>query len=478
MLRRRETRRLALVRKPCARGEDTMNDISRTTADALDEQPVLIPLEAYLSEDYARAENDKLWAKVWQIACRAEELPKVGDYVTYDILDESIIIVRTAADRIEAFYNVCQHRGRRLTEGCGHTAQFYCRFHGWRWDLNGENAYVLDPEDWGSALNKDNLRLKRVQVDTWGGWVFVNMDPDCGPLRDFLEPAPTMLDPFQLEKMRYRWRKWLYVDCNWKTALEAFNESFHADTVHPQFRRWGSHLFWCKAENNCSWHGQAGARDMNGRRKVEGSSAGSWTFMGPAGMDSREMMAVIQNELMVELDSTTTQTLVDAANRLKDELPEGSPIEQVMTHMMVSAIQDDAARGVVWPQVDPVHVASCGHDWHVFPNTVFLHGLTSTLCYRARPHGYDPDKCIFEIYVIERFPEGQEPKTEWVYEPDREAWPRVLSQDLENMPQVQKGMRSRGLSTVRPNPLQELGVIHFHRLLAKYMGTGAPEPIG
>jgi phenylpropionate dioxygenase-like ring-hydroxylating dioxygenase large terminal subunit len=456
-----------------------MNDISRSGAEiAASPQPVAISTEPYLSEAYARAENEKLWGKVWQIACRAEEVPKVGDYVTYDIMDESIIVVRTSPERIEAFYNVCQHRGRRLTEGCGHTAQFYCRFHGWRWDINGENAFVLDPEDWGTALNKDNLRLKSVKCDTWGGWVFINMDPDAEPLADFLAPAPAMLDPFEMDKMRYRWRKWLRVACNWKTALEAFNESFHADTVHPQFRKYGSHLFWCKAENNCSWHGQAGARDPSGKRPVEGSSAGSWTFMGAEGQDPRELMAEIQEHLVVELDSTTTDTLVQAAKRLVDELPAGTPMEQVMTHMMVSAIRDDAERGVVWPKVDPAHVASAGHDWHIFPNTVFLHGLTSSLCYRARPDGHDPNSCIFEVYVIERFPEGEAPKTEWVEEPDLSKWPRTLAQDFENMPQVQLGMKSRGVSVLRPNPVQELGVVHFHRLLAKYMGTGGPQSIG
>jgi phenylpropionate dioxygenase-like ring-hydroxylating dioxygenase large terminal subunit len=111
------------------------------------EKPVVIPVEAYTSEAFARAENEKLWGKAWQTACRVEEIPKVGDYVTYDIVDESIIVVRTAPDKIAAYYNVCQHRGRRLTEGCGQAAQFRCRFHGWSWDLNGKNTFVLDPQD-------------------------------------------------------------------------------------------------------------------------------------------------------------------------------------------------------------------------------------------------------------------------------------------------------------------------------------------
>jgi phenylpropionate dioxygenase-like ring-hydroxylating dioxygenase large terminal subunit len=453
-----------------------MNDVSRS-APMVTDKPVQIPVEAYISKDYARAEADKLWGKVWQVACRVEEIPKVGDYVTYDILDESILVVRTADDRIQAFYNVCQHRGRRLTEGCGHTAQFYCRFHGWRWELNGENAFVLDPEDWGTALNKDNLRLKSVKCDTWGGWVWINMDPDCEPLLDYLKPASPMLDPFELERMRYRWRKWLYMPCNWKTALEAFNESFHADITHPQLRRWGSHQYWCKAENNCSWHGQSGTRDSGGRKKLEGVSAGSFAFSSGEGEDIRVMMAELQDLLVRELDSTTTETMVRAAHRLVDELPPDTPADQVMNHLAISAIRDDAARGVIWPQVPPEQLSAAGHDWHIFPNTVFLHSFTWALCYRARPNGFDPDSCIFETYVIERFPEGQEPKTEWVYEPDIAAWPHLLTQDFENMPEVQKGAHSRGFGGPRPSPVQELAVIHFHRFLAKHMGTGAPKPI-
>jgi phenylpropionate dioxygenase-like ring-hydroxylating dioxygenase large terminal subunit len=113
-----------------------MNEMSPPPA--LD-KPVVIPIEPFTSPEYARAEGEKLWPRVWQAACRVEEMPNVGDYVTYDILDESIIIVRTAegsgAGTISAYYNVCQHRGRRLTKGCGHTNQFYCRFHGWSWDI-------------------------------------------------------------------------------------------------------------------------------------------------------------------------------------------------------------------------------------------------------------------------------------------------------------------------------------------------------
>jgi hypothetical protein len=105
-----------------------------------------------------------------------------------------------------------------------------------------------------------------------------------------------------------------------------------------------------------------------------------------------------------------------------------------------------------------------------------LQGITFALCYRVRPYGDNPDKCIFESYAIERFPEGQEPKPEWVYaEPTGEKWGMVLAQDFSNMAAVQKGMKSRGFKGALPNPHQERKVTNAHRNLAAFMGMGSPR---
>lgn len=441
-----------------------------------DVQPVVIPNEPFVSREYAEAEADKLWAKVWQAACRVEELPKVGDYVTYDIGDESIILVRSPDETIRGFYNVCLHRGRRLTEGCGHTNQFYCRFHGWSWNIDGTNRTCLGPEDWQGALTEESLTMKQVKVGLWGGWVWINMDPDCQPLEEFLAPVIRQLGPFETDKMRYAWRQWLYFPCNWKVALGAFNESYHVHASHPQLGRGqGIQAWWCRTEGPHAWHGPMGPRGGDGQ-KMKGLSEAR----GQVGEDPRKAVADDLQMMWDTLRAVTTETFVEAARRLKDELPEGATMEEVGMHLLLSAKADDAARGVVWPEVAPQHLAETGIDWHVFPNSIFLPSLTTVLCYRARPNGTDPNSCIFEVYVIERFPEGQEPKTEWVFEedPSEEKWRLILAQDFGNMAAVQKGMKSRGYMGARPNPIEEETVIHFYRMLAEYMGTGAPEPIG
>ena len=92
-----------------------MTDVKAEAAEQLS-APVTIGVEAYLSEDYARAERDRLWRKVWQQVGRVEELPDVGSFLTYDILDDSIIVVRTGEHEFRAHHNVCMHRGRRLID--------------------------------------------------------------------------------------------------------------------------------------------------------------------------------------------------------------------------------------------------------------------------------------------------------------------------------------------------------------------------
>jgi phenylpropionate dioxygenase-like ring-hydroxylating dioxygenase large terminal subunit len=333
---------------------------------------------------------------------------------------------------------------------------------------------VLDREDWGEALTAENLRMKQVKVDTWGGWVWINMDPDCEPLLDYLKPAAAMLDPFELEKMRFKWRQWIHFPCNWKTALEAFNESYHVDATHPQLARWGSMRFWSRAEGKHGWHGVAGAREG----AAQGGS-GMAIVRSMADQDVRVAMADQIDELMTTLDATTTATFQQVAARLKDELPAGASPEEVAGHLMAEAAKADAERGVPWPHIDPDHMQKAGADWHLFPNSIVLPSLTTALCYRARPNGYDPNSCTFEVYVLERFPEGQEPQTEWTHapEPTAEHWRLILSQDFQNMAEVQRGMRSRGFPGARPSPVAEVPVIHFHRMLAEYMGAGEPEPL-
>ncbi len=441
-------------------------------------EPLTFSVQPYLSEEYARAESEKLWPKVWQHAGRVEEIPNVGDFLTYEIGDDSVLVVRSASDKIKAYHNVCSHRGRRLvdTPPRAHSAHgrrnlFVCGFHGWRYDLDGKCTFKLDEPDWKGALTDACTRLSEVKVDTWAGWIFINMDSNGVSLREYLEPAASILDPFEFAKMRYKWRQWVIFDCNWKTAIEAFMEPYHVAGTHTQMLQHGQYYAYSAAYG---LHGVSGFDERDPNLKMKESS--TITRAGK-GKDPRISTYELQKEIYTTVNNaSTTETLVNAAKRLVEELPEGTPADAVIKHWLASARADDAARGVIWPTITPDEMSKAGLAWSIFPNMAILQGITFALCYRARPYGDNPHKCIFESYAIERYPEGGEPKTEWVNaEPTAEKWGLVLSQDFSNMAAVQKGMRSRGFRGTLPNPHQERKVTNFHRNLAKYMGTGAPR---
>lgn len=455
---------------------ETADSITETTAAPPLSTPMTIGVEAYIGPEYARAEGDKLWAKVWQQVCRVEELPRVGDFLTYDILDDSIIVVRTAPDTLRAYHNVCAHRGRRLVDtppgahdAHGQRKQFVCGFHGWRYDLEGRNTFVPERGDWTCGLTERNDGLAPVRVDTWGGWVWINLDPDCESLRDYLEPAASLLDPFHLENMRYRWRRWLTFDCNWKVAFEAFMETYHVPYTHPEFMNFGNFLGWGRAQgrhSNIGYDAPKGMEENQGKLRIG------------AGPDARISTAQLQNFTWENANTNTTETMVEVANRLAGELPADTPPDQVMRYWLDTCRKEDAERGVVWPTVDPEIVAKSGTAWQIFPNFQIGHALNNMLCYRFRPYGYDPDKCIFEAAVFELFPPGAEPETEWIYTPVGDpGWRTVLPQDFDNMAAVQQGMKSRGFSGPKPNPYRERTIVNLHHNLARYMGTGAPTDL-
>jgi hypothetical protein len=240
--------------------------------------------------------------------------------------------------------------------------------------------------------------------------------------------------------------------------------------THPQLTKYGDFYAWSRPQG---LHGNDGFEPRNDEEK---SAAASTVTRAGKGADARRMIAQMQEEFWDTIGASTTPTLVNAARRLVDELPEGTPAHEVHEHWYQSARRDDAARGVVWPEIDPHKLAEAGLAWHVFPNMSFIPGLTFALCYRTRPYGTDPNRCIYEAYALERFPEGEEPRTEWVYaEATEEKWRKVLMQDFSNMAAVQKGMRNRGFRGPLPNPHQEQKVTNFHRNLARYMGTGSPR---
>ena len=431
-----------------------------------------VPKGDYTKQSFADWEAERLWPYVWQLACRLEEIPEVGNYYTYDIIDDSIIVVRTDETTISAFHNACSHRGLPLTKGVGSAKSLVCPFHGWKYELDGQCSDIIDEDDWGSCLSKADVGLKSVKVGVWGGAVFINMDPDCQPLEEFINPVDKYCDNFEFDKLRYRWYKTTIMPANWKLVLDAFNEFYHVQKTHRQM------LAFTDDYSNSAGFGR--------HSKVWYTSGSGVPFNRSPRLTPKEepdfrnyVLNFVEN-FDRDLKAMVTPRAYKAAQRLRTEVLASASPEEVLTKWVEFHIEAAHADGAGWPEnLTPEYMQESGLDWHVFPNTIFLHGsVDGVLWYRVRPNGNDPDSAIFDIWSLERYGEGQEPKLEReFYENWRDAeWPRIYMQDFENLDYHQRGMKSRGFDGGRANPVQERAIPHFHRTLRRFMNDPHQHP--
>ncbi|MFV0646022.1 MAG: aromatic ring-hydroxylating oxygenase subunit alpha [Sphingomonadaceae bacterium] len=424
-----------------------------------------ISRDNYVSREFVEQEKEHLWPKVWQVACREEDIPEVGDYIVYDVADDTIVVVRRPDNEFKAFFNVCPHRGRQIMEGSGHAINFRCGYHNWTFDLDGKNVVVQDKQDWGDFFDKECIDLVSVKTGTWGGFVFINMDPESESLEEYLDPIPDYLDPFEYENMRYRWALELHIDCNWKTALEAFMEGYHVAATHTQLLP------------------QQGEDYTTSFAHGKHSHFGYWTSEVPIGLPSprlkREMPKDVRpglveffRQMEEDFGAIFTDRDYTATQRLMDECPADADALTVFGMAVEFGRQAAEAEGCGYPPgLTPEAMYKAGTDWHVFPNCATLPYFDGAVWYRARPNGDDPNKCIFNVYSLKRYGEGKEPGADLQVHTDIDgkSFGLIVDQDLGNMTLVQKGMKSRGFRYALPNPVQEVEISNFHKHLEHYV---------
>lgn len=423
-----------------------------------------VPKDPYVSAEWARLERERLWPRVWQVACREEEVPNVGDFVVYSIVDESIMVIRSATDELRAFYNVCQHRGRRLVDGEteGTRAQIRCPFHGWRWSLDGTNVHILDEEDF--SFCSADVGLVPVRCDRWGGFVFVNMDEDAPSLAEHLTPVDEILAPFEFDRMRFRWYKSTVLPCNWKTAVDAFNEAYHVPATHPQLLPYSDER---TEAQTAGFHG--GFRNVPDSLGVGVPSPHLTTAERRS---PKELVLGFHNVLETQLAAIYSRRDWEAAQRIPDEVPDGASNMEVMMQVMGWQAQAAIEDGAGWPDISMEQFMAAGADWQVFPNAIFIPYADGLLFYRTRPNGDDPDSCIHDVWSLVRYAEGKAPPLErqrfgdWR---DHDDWGRILTQDFHNMEAMQKGMKSRGFTGLRTNTRQERAIPNYHRGIRQYL---------
>jgi phenylpropionate dioxygenase-like ring-hydroxylating dioxygenase large terminal subunit len=146
---------------------------------------------------------------------------------------EEILMVRQKDGSVKAFYNVCQHRGNPLVDGPkGSVKRFVCKYHSWAFMPDGELNFAPDKEDFPDGNPCGKVRLMEVRCETFAGFVWVNMDPNCGSLKDYLGPIWDAWNALELHTWKRTMARSAWLPCNWKVVLDNFNESYHVPTVH------------------------------------------------------------------------------------------------------------------------------------------------------------------------------------------------------------------------------------------------------
>jgi nitrite reductase/ring-hydroxylating ferredoxin subunit len=423
-----------------------------------------VAVSRYVTPEFARLEDAYLWPYVWQVACREEQLPHSGDTVLYEIAGRSLFIVRQRDGSIRAFHNSCLHRGRKLVTECARKADFRCPFHGIAWHLDG--SFKDNPMAWDFAQWRDDPpALPQAKVECWGGFVFINMDADAAPLATVLGPIQDHFAHYHLDECYIAFHVEKKVRCNWKAVAEAFMESHHTVTTHPQL------LCYLSDVNS-----QYDALNDHVTRQF---SAG----MVPSPMFGRELTEDEIVQAMIRAGSqgrADPQKTGDAGLRVPDGVTARAFMADVTRRAISAADGVDYSAGSDAELVDALL-------YNLFPNMSFWAGLAPKLFYRWRPNGRDHDSAIMDIYLLKRVADGQpRPAPAPVFpigldESIAERGPlaglspglsRVFEQDMQNLPYVQEGMRSSASGVVHFGAYSEMRLRLMHKMIDDYIARG------
>jgi phenylpropionate dioxygenase-like ring-hydroxylating dioxygenase large terminal subunit len=421
--------------------EDTLRRVSPP----LDVPLVSVPVDRYRSPAFHDLEMKRLWPRVWQMACREEEIPEVGDYVVYEIGSYSILVVRTQ-NGVRAQHNVCRHRGRKLCTDDGHVASFICPFHGMSWNLDGSLRGITSEWDF-PHIDKKNFDLNKVLCDTWGGWVFINMDLKAEPLAKFLGDLPEHFAVWSPEKRYIEAHVAKIMSCNWKLCQEAFMEAFHVITTHPQIL--------------------VGIGDENSQYDAWGNFSRAIT---PNGTPSPHLRFKPSEQ---ELFDSVTMKYLDAEGGM--ELPEGTRARAMLAEGARMALRSIVGEDTT---ISDASVSDSIY-YTLFPN---FHpwGGYNRIVYRFRPYKNQHDKSIMECYYLSPY-SGERPppaKIHWLAEDQH--WTeaeelgvlaKVFTQDTFNLPHVQTGLEAAQYDEVVLARYQETKIRHFHHLLSQWIGS-------
>jgi phenylpropionate dioxygenase-like ring-hydroxylating dioxygenase large terminal subunit len=417
-----------------------------------------LPAARYISEDFAKAEREKMWPNVWQFAAREEDMPDVGDFVVYENAGRSFLISRQDDGSVKAFHNVCLHRGRKLRTEDGTADHFTCPFHGFSWHKDGR--YNGNPCPWDfSHLKPADLQLPEAAVGRWGGYIFLKENPGGPTLEEFLAPLPEHFKRWKHEECTTVIWVAKEVPANWKVTAEAFMEAWHTLVTHPQI------LAFTGDSNSAYW---TWGDNVN-------------VNLVPFGVLSPHLEPQGKSEQWI------VDEFIQYNGRSSDNYdPSGDPYA-------VQVPEGMTARAALGAQMRKLYGEQAGQDldhatdaelidalvYNVFPNFAPWGGFMPNIVYRWRP-GKTPDTCLMEVRILARVKTGEMPPRgvpmhflsadqKWTDALEIGGLGAVFEQDMDNLPYVQQGLHASKTGLVQLGDYQEIRIRQFHQTLDKYL---------
>ncbi len=343
----------------------------------------LLPGRYFTDPEIYKRELKTVWRSTWQWVGRVEDLPNPGDYLSCMLGEEPLFVIRTAEGALRAMHNICPHRGARLlTEARGNCTKLQCPYHAWTYDTEGRLLAVLQPK-WFPDLDKSTIRLAPARVDTWGGFIFVNPDPEGESLIEYLAGYPEYLADWG-----HRWEDLREVDrssfeepINWKFIVENYVEDYHFSVAHAK-------------------------------------------------------------SLVPLFDVQAIRTM-----------PTGRHIPISVPYTPEAPTEPAMRRH--W------EAGGISYQGFLFPNMMINTGPDSVSVWRVVPLG--PERTRLET-VNYQTPE-QYALSPYV----RESWKKVMEEDFAVCRLLQQGVNSRAYQVGPLAVEHELGVVHFHKVLAEYL---------
>lgn len=415
-----------------------------------------IACSRYTSQAFFEQEMQLLWPRTWQWACREEHIAEPGDLYVYEVGRWSVIVVRGDDQVVRAFMNSCTHRGTKLLghAGTGYSPGFTCPFHGWTWHLDGQINTIPARWDFPHA-NPDTHNLKEVSCASWGGFVFINMDPCADPLESCMDVMPEHFAHFPLDDREVAVHVEKILPANWKAAQEAFLEAYHNFETHDspnganaQYDVFGK--FVSRFIHNIGSYSAESLDDYPGTKWREPvlTQAEQLASLGLASLGDATIT-----------EGQTARTVAAAALRKQKGEELGVDFSTTSDSIMMDSI-----------------------EYHLFPNMFFFPGVSIPMVYRFRPNGEDVDSSIFDLMILQPIADGATPQeppepdqlnVEQSYtEVDALRWlGPIYDQDTGNLQMQQEGLKTNGKDGITLGNYQEMRIRRIHQTLDEYLGN-------